>query len=76
MKTVEEILRECVTHEFDIRNDEYEKGRIIDAMKQYAIEVAKEALKNASLRDGCIFADGERYVHHSLVADENNIPKL
>lgn len=78
MKTFLEQLQEAVGVEYPLKDilNNLTDEEIITEINLFAKEVAKEALKNASLRDGCIFADGERYVHHSLVTDENNIPKL
>lgn len=47
--------------------------------KRFAVEMAKEALKNASERDGCTFYENRKaipYVAKELILDENNIPKL
>lgn len=88
MKTKEEILDELVSERSSCDSfPEFIKCATIgaienlvnDAMDTYALEVAKEALRNASERDGCTFYENRKaipYVAKELILDENNIPKL
>lgn len=93
MKTAREILNNDYYKElhsgnsFDICN--YNRELIIESMKEYAIEVAKEALRNGSENAKLVDNDGDLFdrffdsginnfcfVHKDSILDENNIPKI
>lgn len=72
MKTAEEILRKWYNPLN--RVSLLAELQIVGAMKEYAKEVAKEALKNASERDGVELT--LKYVLKESILDESNIPEL
>lgn len=74
MKTAEETL----SKHYDVDNSVDERA-IVKAMKEYAIEVAKEALRLASenvtfitYRDGSLSST----IDTDSILSENNLPKL
>lgn len=78
MKTAEEILKKHWNandnnHDFD---DMYvgEHKAILDSMKEFALEVAKEALRNAAEVVNWNFNGGHDC--KQAILSENNIPKL
>lgn len=75
MKKAKKILRKY----FDADNN-IDENAIITAMKEFAIEVAKDSLKNASENAYILITRGAGYCHREIskrsIMDENNIPKL
>lgn len=73
MKTAEEIYNQ---------NGCDSKRDIIDAMKEFAIEVSKESLKNAANNvdpENCFRYSSERNTYDTVeqsILSESNIPKL
>lgn len=73
MKTKEEILRENATQWLFLNADSYELECIYRAMKEYALSLAKEALRNAAgnFPGASDFANDTR----ESILSETNIPK-
>lgn len=78
MKTAEEILKKNTGHAYGLIMD----AMVIQSMKEFALEVAKEALKNAA-DNTKITGDWDNEIHdvvHSVdkksILSETNIPKL
>ncbi len=77
MKTAEEILKNNTGHAHGLMD-----AMVIKSMKEFALEVAKEALKNAA-NNAKITGDWDNEAHdvvHSVdkksILSETNIPKL
>ncbi len=77
MRTAEEILQKWYTPLHGIGDIAH--LQIVEAMKEYAIEVAKETLKNAS--DSFYTSHEENKLDNvftaiNVISSETNIPKL
>lgn len=72
MKTAEEILKKNTGHSYGLIMD----ALVIQSMKEYAIEVAKEALKNAKEKVEYEYKDYEEQIDYDFISDESNIPSL
>ncbi len=69
MKTAEEILKKNTGHAYGLIMD----TMVIQSMKEFALEVAKEALRNAA--ENAIVDDWAEINKESILS-ETNIPKL
>ena len=76
MRTAEEILKVITCNGCR----EIEEERALQAMREYAIEVAREALKNASENAILIESVPHSAVYDTIdkqsILDESNIPEL
>lgn len=75
MKTAEEILKENIR---GLHNDTGLVRKLVQIMNEYATEVAREALKNASeSAKMCLDNSGYTFIiNKQSILNESNIPNL
>ncbi len=71
MRTAEEILKENTGHAHGLMD-----AMVIKSMKEFALEVAKEALRNAADRADKHFQFSNDRICDKIIANPINIPKI